>query len=220
MKKQLKSELVSLAHHILQMSSDANYSAMQQEAKKLYEKLTVMAFAEKHFDGISPTIGKAEIIEALQDKNEEEIKEIIEEAEEKQEDVGIEDDSTRRMDEIAKANELIFERARSKRENPPKSIENPPSQPENKPSQSSLYEPVIEKIKDMVAMMPPEADAIDDMFKEITGQNNMKNDRDDIGEYGRMPEFEEKKEDQETDRIIWQSFLRMDKFLSEDWNRL
>ncbi|HEA30395.1 MAG TPA: hypothetical protein ENH91_10435 [Leeuwenhoekiella sp.] len=197
MKKQLKSELVSLAHHILQMSSDANYSAMQQEAKKLYEKLTVMAFAEKHFDGISPTIGKAEIIEALQDKNEEEIKEIIEEAEEKQEDVGIEDDSTRRMDEIAKANELIFERARSKRENPPKSIENPPSQPENKPSQSSLYEPVIEKIKDMVAMMPPEADAIDDMFKEITGQNNMKNDRDDIGEYGRMPEFEEKKEDQE-----------------------
>lgn len=44
----------------------------------------------------------------------------------------------------------------------------------------------------MVAMMPSEADAIDDMFKEITGQKYMKNDRNEIGEYGRMPEFEEK----------------------------
>lgn len=198
MKKQLKSELVSLAHRILQMNSDVNYTGMQQEAKKLYDTLTVLAFAEKHFDGVNPTIGKAEIIEALQDKNEAEIQEIIEVAEEKQEKVGLEDENTRRMDEIARANEALFERARSRRENPPIRTENTSSTSENKPpSQASLYEPVIEKIKDMVAMMPPEADEIDDMFKKITGQDYIKNDRDEIGEYGRMPEFEEKKEDQE-----------------------
>lgn len=200
MKKQLKSELVSLAHRILQMNSDANYAVMQQEAKKLYETLTVLAFAEKHFDGINPIIGKAEIIDALQDKNEVEIKEIIQEAEEKQESIGIEDENTRRMDEIAKANELIFERARSKKIILPETTESQSSRPEKEFSQSSLYEPVIEKIKDMVAMMPPEADAIDDMFKKITGQEYMKNDRDEIGEYGRMPEFEVKREDHEKRR--------------------
>ncbi len=220
MKKQLKSELVSLAHRILQMNSDANYAVMQQETKKLYETLTVLAFAEKHFDGINPTIGKAEIIEALQYKNEVEIKEIIQEAEEKQENIGIEDENTRRMDEIAKANELIFERARHKRENPPISAEKQPNTPEIKPSHSSLHEPVIEKIKDMVAMMPPEADAIDDMFKEITGQNYMKNDRDEIGEYGRMPEFEEKREDQEkrqdkADRTLKQEVGQSGKYKEE-----
>ncbi|WP_035916962.1 hypothetical protein [Flavimarina sp. Hel_I_48] len=198
MKKQLKSELVSLAHRILQMNSEVNYTGMQQEAKKLYDTLTVLAFAEKHFDGVNPTIGKAEIIEALQDKNEAELQEIIEVAEEKQEKVGLEDENTRRMDEIAKANEILFEQARNRRQNPPIRTENRPDNTENKPpSQASLYEPVIEKIKDMVAMMPPEADEIDDMFKKITGQDYIKNDRDEIGEYGRMPEFEEKKEDQE-----------------------
>ncbi|MGB3774798.1 MAG: hypothetical protein WA951_06040, partial [Leeuwenhoekiella sp.] len=197
MKKQLKSELVSLAHRILQMNAEPNYSSLQQEAKKLYETLTVLAFADKHFEGINPTIGKAEIIEALQDKNEAEIKEIIEEAEVKQERIGIEDDNTRRMDEIAKANELIFERARNKKDSPPP--QNPTSNrtEENKPSHSSLHEPVIEKIKDMVAMMPPEADAIDDMFKKITEKDYFKNDKDEIGEYGRIPEFEEKREDQQ-----------------------
>lgn len=197
MKKQLRSELVSIAHRILKMDTEADYTTMQFEAKKLYDTLTILLFADKHFDGINPTIGKAQIIEALQEKGAEEVEEIIDKVEDKESST-TRDENVRRMDEIARANDLIFEKAREQRNQVSNSsAENHPATPERKPSQSSLYEPVIEKIKDMVAMMPPEADAIDDMFQRITSKEPIKNDRDDIGEYGRQAEFEEKKEDSE-----------------------
>ncbi len=40
--------------------------------------------------------------------------------------------------------------------------------------------------------MPPEADAIENMFQQITGEPKpLKNDKDDIGEYGKLAQFEE-----------------------------
>lgn len=219
MKKQLKSELISIAHRILKINPDANYALMQEEAKKLYDTLTILAFAEKHFDGINPTIGKAQLIEALQEKDEDEVREIIEEAETKQESSKSSDENVRRMDEIAQANEMLFEKARNRQktpENSQKTAENHPATPTSKPSQSSLYEPVIEKIKDMVAMMPPEADAIDDMFQRVINDPPFKNDRDDIGEYGRQAEFEEKKEDNNTTEEQLQGVKQREKPQTEE----
>ncbi len=199
MKKKLRAELVSLAHHILQMNATANYTEMQVEAKKIYETLTVLAFAERHFDGIQPTIGKNDIIEALQVKDAgevEEIMEVVKDTPKREEEVAPEpsrDENVRRLEEIARANELIFERARSKKPAPQVNEGNQQKNKQANPTQSSLHEPLIEKIKDMVAQMPPEADEIEDMFQEITGrEETMKNDKDDIGEFGRLAEFEEK----------------------------
>ncbi len=192
MKKKLKSELISLAHRILKLDSDSNYSELQEEAKRLYETLTILAFTEKHFDGVKPTIGKTAIIEALQDKKTEEVVEIFNELDEPTLRV---EDNIRRVSEIAKANERLFEKARKRKEQLSEKDDYRPDGTELNQNEEALHEPVIEKIKDMVAQMPPEADDIDEMFQQITGEPKyQKNDMKDIGEYGRLAEFEDKKE--------------------------
>ena len=206
MKKKLRAELVSLAHRILQMNAEANYAEMKREAQHIYETLSVLAFAERHFDGVQPTIGKSDIIVALQAKDEQELNEIIEEIRAPEvprleKPAPLADDNVKRLEEIAKANELIFEKARSKKTPAPITDQYRPNSAEVNKNQDSLHEPVIEKIKDMVAQMPPEADAIEDMFQEITsGQNTIKNDKDDIGEYGRLAQFEKKEDRPEKSR--------------------
>ena len=192
MKKKLKSELISLAHRILKLDSDSNYSELQEEAKRLYETLTVLAFTIKHFDGVKPKIGKTAIIEALQEKKTKEVVEIFEELDEPTLRV---EDSIRRVAEIAKANERLFEKARKRKEQLAEKDDYRPDGTETNQNEEALHEPVIEKIKDMVAQMPPEADDIDEMFQQITGEPKyQKNDMKDIGEYGKLAEFEDKKD--------------------------
>ena len=86
------------------------------------------------------------------------------------------------------------------RETQPKAEEpKPKEQKEPKINQASLHEPVMEKIKDIVAQMPPEADAIEAMFQQITQKPDVvKNDKDEIGEYGRIAEFEDDAKPQES----------------------
>ncbi|QSS97987.1 hypothetical protein [Psychroflexus sp. ALD_RP9] len=64
MKKVLEDELISLAHRILKLKSRADIHQLKKEAGILYEKLSVLSFAEQHFGGIRPTIGKKEFTEA------------------------------------------------------------------------------------------------------------------------------------------------------------
>lgn len=58
MKKVLAGELTSLAHSILKSNGD-NVHELKEKAGLLYEKLCVLSFAEKHFAGKQPNIGKA-----------------------------------------------------------------------------------------------------------------------------------------------------------------
>lgn len=64
MKRVLEDELISLAHRILKLKNRADIHQLKNEAGMLYEKLAVLSFAEKHFGGIRPTIGKKEFTEA------------------------------------------------------------------------------------------------------------------------------------------------------------
>ncbi|MDN6279382.1 MAG: hypothetical protein L0J45_00105 [Psychroflexus sp.] len=64
MKRVLEDELISLAHRILKLKNRADIHQLKKEAGMLYEKLAVLSFAEKHFGGIRPTIGKKEFTEA------------------------------------------------------------------------------------------------------------------------------------------------------------
>lgn len=65
MKRVLEDELISLAHRILKLKSRADIHQLKKEAGMLYEKLAVLSFAEKHFGGVKPTIGKTEFSDAF-----------------------------------------------------------------------------------------------------------------------------------------------------------
>lgn len=65
MKKVLEGELISLAHSILQAKSD-DVHQLKDKAGLLYEKLCILSFAEKHFAGKQPSIGKIEFKSAFE----------------------------------------------------------------------------------------------------------------------------------------------------------
>lgn len=67
MKKKIAADLTSLAHKILQLKKKDDVIALQHLAKELYEKLTILAFTEKHFADLQPTAGDAEVKRKLQD---------------------------------------------------------------------------------------------------------------------------------------------------------
>lgn len=69
MKKQLEAELISIAHRILKLKNKSELIQLHQETRNLYEKLTVLRFAEEHFTDVKPTIGQADIEEKLQSEN-------------------------------------------------------------------------------------------------------------------------------------------------------
>ncbi len=84
MKKKLKSDLVSLAHKILKLDSESDYETLKNEAQKIYEALSVLAYIEASFDAGQPATDKAEIIKALEDENTEVIAESIQEIQQEQ----------------------------------------------------------------------------------------------------------------------------------------
>ncbi len=59
MKKKLEAELISIAHRILKLKNRADVEQLQEEALKLYEKLSVLKFVEDNFADVKPTIGYA-----------------------------------------------------------------------------------------------------------------------------------------------------------------
>ena len=71
MKKALKTDLTSLAHKILQLKDTTPYSVLAAQAQELYEKLAVLAYAEKLNMDPKPTIGLQQLetqLEALKDQ--------------------------------------------------------------------------------------------------------------------------------------------------------
>jgi hypothetical protein len=55
--KKLESELMSIAHNILRLKGREDVDRMHDEVSKLYEKLTVLKFAQENFDDDIPKIG-------------------------------------------------------------------------------------------------------------------------------------------------------------------
>lgn len=66
MKKVLEDELMSLAHRILKLRNRAEIHELKEEAAVLYEKLSVLSFAEKHFEGLRPTISKYDVEKSIE----------------------------------------------------------------------------------------------------------------------------------------------------------
>ena len=54
MKKQLESELISIAHKILKLTGREDLGKMQTEIALLYQKITILKFIEGHHEGQLP----------------------------------------------------------------------------------------------------------------------------------------------------------------------
>ena len=57
MKKKLESELISIAHRILKLKGKEDVIKLHAESALIYEKLSVLKFAQENFEGDIPTIG-------------------------------------------------------------------------------------------------------------------------------------------------------------------
>lgn len=124
MKKKLESDLVSIAHRILKLKGREDVDKMHREVSELYEKLTVLKFAQENFEGHLPKIGNDSSFFGMLDAAfNNKVSDNIE----------IENRTYINLDEV---------------------------------EDDGIMEPVMEKIKDMVAQMPEESEQVDVMLEE------------------------------------------------------
>jgi hypothetical protein len=150
MKKKLESELVSIAHRILKLKGREDVDRMHEEVSKLYEKLTVLKFAQENFDDKMPTIGNdSSFFEMLDTAFNNKVSDNIE----------VENKVYVNVDDI---------------------------------EDDDIMEPVMEKIKDMVAQMPEETQQVDVILEKTLPKETQTNVEFEsiIPEYGSIPEFE------------------------------
>ena len=207
MKKQLKEELITLAGRIVQIKGQEqiNSEELKELARGLYEKLTVLNFTEQNL--FSSTASNGNSSERPDKELHKEMKSSQEEfsfgesssketkrpgKEPSSEKPTVEDSSYKRTSSEepspAKANhseeDSITEHVRESDEFAPDGTEYNDA--------DALTEPNTEKIKDIVAQMPPESQEFDEMLEHILPRNYQKNDMEDIGgvHYDQLPQFE------------------------------
>ena len=150
MKKKLESELMSIAHRILKLRGKEDVNRMHTEVAALYEKLTVLKFAQENFEDVIPTIGNdSSFFGMLDTAFNNKISDTIE----------VEDKIYINLDDI---------------------------------EDDDIMEPVMEKIKDIVAQMPQESEEVDAIFESVHSQRKYhKNDFEDItADFKETPIFE------------------------------
>lgn len=150
MKKKLESELVSIAHRILKLKGREDVDKMHREVAELYEKLTVLKFAQENFEDHIPKIGNdSSFFGMLDTAFNNKVSDNIE----------VENRTYINLDEV---------------------------------EDDDIMEPVMEKIKDMVAQMPQESQEVDVMLEETLrtdNQNTLEFEAITAG-FAKMPDFE------------------------------
>ena len=66
MKKKLEAELISIAHRVLKLKNRSETKQLQEEARKLYEQLTVLRFYEENFEAVKDEISITELENKIQ----------------------------------------------------------------------------------------------------------------------------------------------------------
>ncbi|WP_431108001.1 hypothetical protein [Winogradskyella poriferorum] len=150
MKKKLESELISIAHRILKLKGREDVDRMHEEVTKLYEKLTVLKFAQENFEDDMPTIGN--------------------------------DSSFFGMLDVA-FNNTVSDNIE---------IGNKTYVNVDEVEDDNITEPLMEKIKDMVAQMPDESEQVDVMVEEaVTNEKPTTIEFETISsDFADIPEFE------------------------------
>ena len=124
MKKKLESELMSIAHRILKLKGKEDVLKMHTEVGQLYEKLSVLKFAQENFEQGMPTIGSDSSFFGMLD----------------------EAFNNKISDNVEREGKIYINL--------------------DEVEDDGIMEPVMEKIKDMVAQMPQETQEIDDFFDQ------------------------------------------------------
>lgn len=192
MKKKLRAELKDLAEKILSKDQETTTSSLKQQARELYEKITVLAFAEENLKSLS-TEAEEKVIP----------KKIV--PEQKPEPV-VEQVKMRMQESTHSAPKtqasILFEEASMEKD------EYLPDGTEYNDGEA-ITEPNTEKIKDIVAHMPPETQNLDNLISNIITSKGVdqfteppaapKKDFRDIGvDYDNLPDFEPvKKQDKD-----------------------
>jgi len=150
MKKKLESELISIAHRILQLKDKEDVLKMHAEVSALYETLSVLKFANENLDGKFPTIGNDSSFFDMLDKA-----------------------FNNKVSDNIEHEDKIYVNLDEKEDD-------------------DIYEPVMEKIKDMVAQMPEESQQIDEIIKIATEKKAKVNHsiEDITAGFENFPEFE------------------------------
>lgn len=150
MKKKLESELISIAHRILKLKGKEDVNKLHAEVSELYEKLTVLKFAQDNFEDDIPTIGSGtSFFETMEKTFNNTVTDTVE----------VEDKVYVNVDEV---------------------------------EDDGIFEPVMEKIKDMVAQMPEETHAVDTMIESVIPNSKVsKNELEElVADFQEMPVFE------------------------------
>ena len=66
MKKRVTAELISIAHRILKLKNHSETVQLQQEAKNLYDQLTILRFYEENFEMVKNEISEEVLVEKLE----------------------------------------------------------------------------------------------------------------------------------------------------------
>lgn len=193
MRKKLEADLKDLANKILD-SKEPDAATLKQQARNLYEKLTILAFTEENLAAFSENnISEYESEEAT---------------------------SNIKTPETKKEEKVIELPSQPSQHQPPAMVEErdeylPDGTEYN--DNEAITEPNTEKIKDIVAQMPPETDKLDFMVNNIISKEHTaplikepikepkkeeeKRDFRDIGvDYDNLPNFEPVRKQQESNR--------------------
>ncbi|WP_040279515.1 hypothetical protein [Psychroserpens damuponensis] len=123
MKKKLEADLISIAHRILKLKGKEDVIKLHAEAGVLYEKLSVLKFANENFEGHLPTIGNDSSFFGMLDTA-----------------------FNNKVSDNIEHEDKIYVNL-------------------DEHEDDGIYEPVMEKIKDMVAQMPQDSEQVDDIVK-------------------------------------------------------
>ncbi|WP_204344593.1 hypothetical protein [Psychroserpens algicola] len=128
MKKKLEAELISIAHRILKLKGKEDVVKLHAEAGMLYEKLSVLKFANENFEGDLPTIGSDSSFFGMLDTA-----------------------FNNKVSDNIEVEDKIYVNLDEKEDD-------------------HIYEPVMEKIKDMVAQMPQESQHVDNIVETVVAE--------------------------------------------------
>ena len=185
MKKKLQDELKDLANIILNSDKENSLSSLKQQARELYEKITVLAFTEENLKSFTLEAEVPSKVSHPAETKPEVVQQVLPSAE----------------SHPIKEEKFIPHIIEEKDEYLPDGTEYNDAE--------AITEPNTEKIKDIVAHMPPETQNLDHMINSIISKNGVekfveppvekKKDFRDIGvDYDNLPSFEPvKKQDKE-----------------------
>ncbi|SDB61223.1 hypothetical protein SAMN03097699_2582 [Flavobacteriaceae bacterium MAR_2010_188] len=149
MKKKLQKDIIEIAERILKMKGKGDVTQMHAEVAVLYEKLSVLKFAEENFDSEVPGFGSnSSFFGMLDTAFNNKFSDTIE----------VEDRIYINLDDV---------------------------------EEDDIMEPVMEKIKDIVAQMPQETQQVDVLVEKRILTQQPKSDFDSLTEdFKEMPEFD------------------------------